>query len=105
MEERKLRELVTGDIFKMSRILQILNLSMDFKGKEQEQVGGELMMAIAANLHKAENEIAEFIGDLAGITAQEFKELPIDESMKLLAGFKDLKGVRDFFRLAGRSMQ
>jgi len=100
--EYKLRELRTGDIFKMSRILRKMNLKLDFNDKSQDQMGGELILAIAGSLDLAEDEISEFIADLSGITAEEFKALPISESIKLINEFKAITGLKGFFEQAGR---
>ncbi len=98
----ELRELKINDIFKMSRILRKLNLKLDFKDKNQDQLGGELVLAIASSLDLAEDEISEFIAELAGITMQEFKELPIPETIELFKKFKAIKGLDGFFKLAGQ---
>lgn len=99
----KLKGLKTGDIFKMSVILEKLNLKMDFKGKDQDQIGGELILAIGANIYKAEDEISELIGRLAGISKEEFLDLPLDELVNLLKQLTNIKGIKDFFNSAGQS--
>jgi hypothetical protein len=100
--EYKLRELKTSDIFKMSRILQKLDMKIDFKGKEQEQLGGEFIMAVIGNIYRAEDEISEFIGSLSGITADEFNEQPIADTIEMIKKVFALKGISGFFKQAGQ---
>ena len=116
--EYKLRELNTGDIFKMSRILQKLELKIDFndtdtdlkeeieKAEIKNETRGkisELIFKVGENLYKAEDEVSEFMADLMGLTSDEFKKIPLAEMGKLFKKFKGLKGISDFFKLAGQS--
>lgn len=100
-----MRELKTSDIFKMSKILSKINIKLDVKDKTQEQVGGEMILAIGENLHLAENEVNEFMADMVGITAKEFSDLPISKTIKYFEEFKNLEGIKDFFKSAGQLMK
>lgn len=101
----KIRQLKTSDIFTMSRILKKLEIKIDFEGKEVEESVTEILLKIAENLYKAEDEVAEFIGGLVGLTAEQYKELPLTDTMKILSGVKGLKGIGNFFKFAGQSMK
>lgn len=105
-----MRDLETNDIFKMSRILKKMALDIDLKGietkdKTDEQVGLEVVARIIKraleNLYMAQDEVNSFMGDLIGITGEEFGKLPIEESMKSFIEFKG-KMPKDFFKLAGK---
>ena len=105
-----MRELKTKDVFRMSKILKKLNLKADFDietndEKWDEKVGMAMIIKVGENLYMAEAEVNEFLGDLIGKTAEEFSELTLKESKKVMNDFKKLDGVADFFKLAGLSMK
>jgi hypothetical protein len=110
-----LRNLKTADIFKMSKILKKMGLKVDTtfkeidstgkeitKDKSQQQVGAELILSVFENIHMAELEVNEFLADLAGMKAAEFAELPIEQTMEIMAEFKQIPGLASFFKTAGR---
>lgn len=99
-----MRELKTNDVFRMSRILKKMDLKsdLDVVGKTQEQVGAEFILSIGQNLHKAQKEVNAFMGDLIGMTGEEFGELTISETLKYFEEFKSMPGINDFFKLAGQ---
>jgi hypothetical protein len=98
-----LRNLKTADIFKMSKILKKMGLKVDAgEGKTQQQVGAELILSVFENIHMAEAEVNEFLADLAGMKAAEFAELPIEQTMEIMAEFKQIPGLASFFKTAGR---
>ena len=98
-----LRELKTGDIFKMSKVLKKMDIKIEVKkGMSQGQVGFEIINQIFSNLHMAEKEVADFMGDLVGITGNEFQELSLEDSMSIISQFKDLDGVESFLKLANK---
>jgi len=84
----KIRELKTSDIFKVSKILKKMNLKLE--GEKQEEVGKNLIMDIFENLHLAENEVNEFVGGLVGLKPEEFAELPLPESIKIIMDLKEI---------------
>lgn len=103
-----MRELIFTDVFRMSRILKkidIKNKLGDLSDKSQEDVGAAMILAIIENLGAAEKEINEFMGDLVGLTGEEFGALPIAKSMEYFAEFKDQPGIKDFFKSAGQLMK
>ena len=100
----KIRQLKTSDIFTMSKILKKMEITLDFNN-EIEQTGGEFIFQIIENLYKAEDEASEFIGGLVGISAQEFKDLPLSETIKILNTIKGVKSISSFFKSAGQSMK
>lgn len=96
-----LRELKTRDIFTMSRILKKLDIKIDAKGKTQEELGANLIKGIIENLYNAEEEINDFLANLAGMEKIEFENLEIDKTMDIIKEFKELKGIKSFLSRAG----
>jgi len=99
----KIRELKLSDAFKVSKILKKLNLDMDFNKKTQEQIGGELLLSLFGNLYLAEEETGEFLGGLVGLTSQEFNDLPLADSIKIIKQVKDIPEIANFFKQVGDS--
>lgn len=98
-----LRELKTGDIFSMSKILKKMDIKVEVqKGMTQEQVGFEIIKQVFSNLHMAEKEVADLLGDMVGITGREFQELSLNESMEIISQFKELDGIESFLKLANK---
>jgi len=105
-----MRQLITNDVYRMSRILKKLELkkdtlAVDWKSENSdEQLGVSLLMLIIENAHMAQNEINEFFGDLYGMTGEEFGKLPIIKTIEVIEEFKSLDGISGFFKQAGRLM-
>lgn len=98
-----LRNLKTKDIFKMSKILKKMNLKMDdVKGKEQEQVGAEMILKIIENIHMAEDEVNIFLADISGMTKEEFEDLDIDKFFEIIKEFKNMPMVGSFLSRANQ---
>lgn len=99
------RQLKTSDLFKMSKILKKMNLKMNVQPKkegEQLNMIFDLLNEFISNIHLAENEVNQFMGDLVGISGEEFGELHIDDTMDIFSQFKDLDGVANFLKLANK---
>lgn len=97
------RKLKTKDIFKMSKILKKLNLKFDVKsGISQEQLGAEMITQLLGNLSNAEEEVNEFIGELVGVTGEEFSELEIEDTLDIINQFKNMEGISGFLKLANK---
>ena len=99
-----MRQLKTNDVFLMSRILKKININLESKGTDEE-IGMKLLIQVAENAYLAQSEINTFLGDLVGMTGEEFGNLPLKESMSIMNEFKQLDGVADFFSLVGQSTQ
>jgi hypothetical protein len=119
-----MRQLIFDDVFTMSRILSKLDITIELDpepgpetdSKETEKddvyfekvgmqivqkVGLQLLKKVAENAHLARNEINDFLGDLSGMTGEDFSKLQIKEAAKIIKEFKELDGIRDFFESAG----
>lgn len=102
-----MRQLITNDIFKMSRIikkmqLDVSDLSISDGEDSDQKFGVGIILKIVENAHCAQDEVNDFIGDLAGMSGKAFGELPISESIKLIKEFKELDGISDFFKSVGQ---
>ena len=100
-----LRQLKTKDIYRMSKILKKINIKIDAKDKTQQELGAELIKSVLENLHLAEEEVNEFLSDMAGMEVEEFEELEIDKTLEIIKEFKNLKGINDFLSRAGQSVK
>lgn len=105
-KELKMRKLKTLDMYSMSKILKKMNLKAEIspgvKGKGVEEVGFEIILTALEHLHLAQDEINEFIGGLVGLSAAEFNDLEFEDTLKIFAMFKELKGVGNFIKSAGQ---
>lgn len=104
-----MRQLTTNDVFKMSRILKRLNLNAsEIKIPDGDDSDQQVMifvtLKILENLHFAQNEVNDFIGDLCGMSGEEFGNLPITESIQKIKEFRNLDGLESFFEHAGQLM-
>lgn len=91
------------DIFlaaKIARKTDIKSANIDMKGSAEE-IGGNLIFHIFANLDKAEEEILQLFGGILEIEPAELSEMPLDD---LFAKLKEMEGLGDFFSGLGRSM-
>lgn len=96
-----MRQLITNDVFKMSRILKKLELDFEQTDTDEELVL-DLIKKVAENAYMAQNEINAFLGELSGMTGEEFGNLPIKESIAIIKEVRQLEGIMDFFKLAGQ---
>lgn len=99
MTKYKIRKLKTVDVFRASKILKKLEVKMSVKdGMSSTELGAMLIQQILENAHMAETEINAFMGDLIGITPEEFSELPIEETLSIFASFKEMEGISGFLQ-------
>ena len=102
-----MRQLTTNDVFKMSRILKRLNLSVsEIQIADGENSDQQLFLSLAAkiaeNIHMAQNEVNDFLGGLCEMSGEEFGDLPLVESIEKVKEFKNLEGISAFFKYAGQ---
>lgn len=75
----KLRKIKFNDSFELSRIIDKLGIKFEKGLKTDVEFGADFILKIMSNAHKAQKEVNNFLGDLFGITGEEFGELEIDE--------------------------
>jgi hypothetical protein len=91
----------------MSRIMKKLEINPDFDidekdGNWDEKLGVAMHLKITENAYLAQNEINDFIGNIFGMTGEQFGKLPIKESLEKIKQLKELDGISDFFKYVGR---
>lgn len=99
----KIRELGTKDFFTLSKIIRKMAIrkelqSIEVSDKSDEvQYGIQFVMILLENMDRAEDEISAFFGDLIGITAEEFKNMNLDQLAEFISELKQVKGLGSFF--------
>lgn len=115
----QLRSLATKDIFPMSKILKKIGLrqimadaaaNLDkVKGTSeraaknaQMALGAMIVGALLEELHKAEDEVTALLASLAGISVEEFAELPLEDSLAAFDQLREQRVFKSFLQLAGK---
>lgn len=86
----------TKILIKLSLIIDKMGIADDIKKIDKptdEEVGKELIMLLITNLHKAENEIYQFIADYKDISKEEAEELDV---IPLFKEILNIEGMKDF---------
>lgn len=114
-----IRPLVTKDIFPMSRILKKIGFrevmanaaaSLDKVSGTSERaaknaqiaMGVTIVGAVFEELHRAEEEVNAFLASLAGITPEEFAELPIEDALGAFDQLREQQVFKSFLQQAGK---
>ncbi len=88
----------TKVLIKLSLIIDKMGIAKDIKNIEKEtneEVGKELITLLITNLHKAENEVYEFIAYYKGITKEQAEEVDVISLFKELL---NIEGMKDFLQ-------
>ena len=88
----------TKILIKISLIIDKMGIADEIKKIDKptnKEVGEELIVLLITNLHKAENEIYEFVASYKGITKEEAEELDIIPVFKELL---KIEGMKDFLQ-------
>lgn len=110
----ELRKLNGNDVFKMSKILKKMDLKIeatriDYKGeiipKTQVEVGIELFKGLLENLHMAQNEVNDFLGDLINCSGDEFGKKDLDEILEVMTKFQEMIKGTSFFTTVSKLMK
>lgn len=112
----KVRELTTGDIWRVAKILtelrekglteifEAINLENAANGTEEEivaSIGTERVMDLVFfALRHAESVTREFMADLINMTPEEFDKTPIDTPIEVIEQLIKKPEARDFFTKA-----
>lgn len=108
------RKLNFADVFAVSRILDKMELRKEIaqymeglqnsRRSEQsldvEQVGRDILLLLAQKLHKAEDEVCEFLASVAGLTAAEIKQASFNEITAILKELAEKDDLLAFFKQA-----
>ena len=86
----------TKILIKLSLIIDKMGIADDIKKIDKptnEEVGKELIMLLITNLHKAENEIYEFIASYKDVTREEAENIDV---VPLFKEILNIEGMKDF---------
>ena len=86
----------TQSLIKLSAIVDKMGIAkalVSIDKATNEEVGKEIISLILSNLHKAEDEVYEFIASYKGITIEEAKLVNI---VSLLKELTSAEGIKDF---------
>lgn len=86
----------TKILIKLSLIIDKMGIAEEIKKIDKptdEEVGKELIMLLITNLHKAENEIYEFIASYKGVSKKEAEEIDV---VPLFKEILSIEGMKDF---------
>ncbi len=94
----------TKHLFLLSAIVDKLDLdqaleSLFAKGKmkkTKQEIGKDVIFAIAKKLHKAEKEVIKLLASITGKTEKETEDLPMKETLEILKKMLAEEGVLDF---------
>lgn len=97
-----MRDLKTSDLFKLSGIIRKMNIKNELQSikadsNDEVQYGIQFIIVLIENMDKAEDELSAFFGDLIGISAQQFKEMNLDQLSEFINELKQVKGLGSFF--------
>ena len=70
----------------------------EFNARKGNAIGAELLMTLMANLDSVKIDLANFLGNLVGLKAQEVLDLPLDEFASLIVDFKNKPELNNFFK-------
>ncbi|MFM1602027.1 hypothetical protein ABGF26_02615 [Helcococcus ovis] len=93
-----MRKLSFSDLGKASIIVKKLGLRADkVEYKDVEALGASLFLKLIENYSNVENEVAEFMANLKGITQEEYKNQELDEVLEDFDELKKDQGLVRFF--------
>ena len=104
MMDVKIRQLVTDDIFDLSRICAIIikkvkkSINVDIGGMTDREAGMEMILNAAENLHLAKDEVKELLANITGLTVDEVAKLPVEQTFELINEIKKIPYILDFFK-------
>ena len=105
----KIRELKTKDTFPLSRIFrkigakELLSAFERAANSADGQGGLEVVALLVEQFGLVEDELLAFLGDLTGMTAKEFGELPLSDLKDVLAQLVRTPEVAGFFGFTSKT--
>jgi len=106
-KEIKVRGLYFEDTFTLSEIIEKMNLQADLnylfdqakkQSDAQSYLGGQMLLALGKNWHKAKDEIIKFVVDITGEPIEIVKKLKFKQLQDIFkALFKD-EEMQDFIK-------
>lgn len=117
MKEFTFKTLTSDQLFNFCEVLDAIGIDAfadifnkdslaEFKDSEDTEkvglaIGMKILKVLIKNLPKAKNQIHAFLAScVEDTTAEEIKELPLPQFIKLIKGFVSNEGMKDFFKEA-----
>ena len=115
-----MRKLNITDAFQLSRIIDKMELKLDFDNlieemqsmvkeqgieKAQSFLGGQMSLTFISKLHKAEKEVIEWMASLTEKTSEEIKSLSFRELKNLIVGLFNSDEIAELFQSAEATEQ
>jgi hypothetical protein len=72
-------KLKTKHIIMLSKLVSKMELEFDIKGKDQEELGVEIVFEIISNIHKADKELYDLLGSITGYTSERIADTDLKE--------------------------
>lgn len=69
----------TKHIIMLSKIVSKMDLTLDLKGKTQEELGAGMLVDIFKGVHKAEPELYSLLSDLTGRTVEAIADMDVKD--------------------------
>lgn len=101
-----MRKLNIDDVFSFSEILDLMDLQTDLnevmadamkQDNPQAYMGGQMMLMVMKNLHKAKEPIKQFIADVSGKDLKQVNEMKFTELKDILVDVFTDEDIADFF--------
>jgi hypothetical protein len=94
-----MRELLNEDMFLLSEIADKMEVSIpDTKGKDEKQIGMELIFKMFTKMYKAKKEINSLLGNVFNKSEDEMKKMHLKETKDLLKVLLKKEEVLNFFK-------
>lgn len=77
--------------------IEIKGMKKDEIEAKQREISADLIVTVLSNMDAAEADIYNLVGDIRGITADEAKALPLNDTINTLKGIFTSAGFADFF--------
>jgi hypothetical protein len=96
--------LKTSDAYLLSKIVDKLNINLEgMAGKEANELGMTIVMAIVKGLHKVKDEVGQLLSSMSGKSVKEIDNLPLKETIELVKEILKEEGLKDFLSFPNTS--
>ena len=72
-------KLKTRSLILVSKLVSKMGIKLELKGKSQEELGTDLIWQIVNNLHLAEKEFYELLGQVSGYAPEAIEDMDVME--------------------------
>lgn len=103
MKENELvvRKIIFNDLYEFLKIIQDVKIDLEVKteGHNKFAVGIEFIKSLIANFYTAKEKTNIFLGSLVGLSGEDFGNLALKDSAKVLMAFIEVAKDANFFEL------